>query len=386
MPDDASIVASRGGRELVRQAKSGKQQQFPDHAAYLNYLRGRNYVQARNTSPRHTPPPPPPPPVITSVVPRNTSLIVNFTQALAAPSIVNYMYSTDNGVTFATLSPISTTSPLVITALSTDSTTPLTNGDTYSVVIKAITDTRESLQSNMETGTPNYTIQTFTTVGTSTYTIPANVYNIEYLVVAGGGGGGLSGGGVGNGGGGGGGTVRSGSLTVIPNTQYEIQVGAGGRGAFGNDLESGVSTPGQNSRFDTIISLGGGRGYDAYEVDGGVSVGGNAAVAPSIASGGGNGDQGGGRGSGGGGGAGGNGGNGGIGISGTKGAGIISSITNMEVMYGEGGLGPYSLANVDGIPGAPNTGNGGDGGSRNEAYGDTILGGNGGSGIVILKY
>lgn len=80
-------------------------------------------------------------PVITKVTPGDQSLTVDF----ARPSrdggyaISNYEYSTDNGVTWVSVSPTSTATQLTITN-ETDTGNPLSNGTTYSVKVRAVTD------------------------------------------------------------------------------------------------------------------------------------------------------------------------------------------------------------------------------------------------------
>lgn len=47
-PDDTTRTEVRGGVELVKQRlTTGRQQQFPDHASYLQYLKGANYLRGR---------------------------------------------------------------------------------------------------------------------------------------------------------------------------------------------------------------------------------------------------------------------------------------------------------------------------------------------------
>jgi hypothetical protein len=62
-------------------------------------------------------------------------------------SITNYEYSTDDGATFVAFSPAQTFSPVHITALSSDGTTPLTNGVTYTVKLKAVNGAASSPES-----------------------------------------------------------------------------------------------------------------------------------------------------------------------------------------------------------------------------------------------
>jgi len=88
-------------------------------------------------------------------------------------------------------------------------------------------------------------VQTFTTVGPTTWTVPAGVSSVEYLIVAGGGAGG-NGTNLG-GGGGAGGVLHNSSYAVTPLTP----ISAGG-------LKS--ETNGGNSSFNGIVATGGGRG------------------------------------------------------------------------------------------------------------------------------
>ena len=94
-------------------------------------------------------------PVITGITNAPQSLSVEFTQSIpGGVTITNYLYSTDNGTTFRALATPDTTSPLTITTLSTNGTTLLTNGVTYSIIIQAKTVNGLSPLSNMVQGTP----------------------------------------------------------------------------------------------------------------------------------------------------------------------------------------------------------------------------------------
>jgi hypothetical protein len=99
------------------------------------------------------------------------------------------------------------------------------------------------------------TTESFTS-GTSTWTCPAGVTQIELLVVAGGGGGGGTQETPAGGGGGAGGLIYRPSLSVTPGTSYTVTVGAGGTGGIGR----AVGGSGGNSVFDTITAIGGGGG------------------------------------------------------------------------------------------------------------------------------
>jgi hypothetical protein len=95
-------------------------------------------------------------PTITSITSGNTQLSVNFTAPSSdgGSSITNYQYSTDGGTTFIAFSPSDTTSPVVITTLSTNGSTPLTNGTAYPIVIRAVNSVGAGTSSNQVIGTP----------------------------------------------------------------------------------------------------------------------------------------------------------------------------------------------------------------------------------------
>lgn len=124
-------------------------------------------------------------PVIVAVVSKTlTSITFSFTQTTNDTTITNYKYSTDNGATYTAFSPVKTTSPLTISGLSA--------GTSYDIKIKAVSSNGDGSESNQLTASPytqvNY--DRFTTVGASTWTAPAGVSEVEYLIVGGGGGGG----------------------------------------------------------------------------------------------------------------------------------------------------------------------------------------------------
>jgi hypothetical protein len=255
----------------------------------------------------------------------------------------------------------------------------------------------------------------FTTVGT--YTISFNAgYNIKYLCVAGGGGGGSS---IGAGGGAGG--VLTGIFVPILGTSYTITVGAGGAGMANS---SSIPVRGNNSSISTVatsIGGGGGAGQSVNSLGAGMT-GGSGAGASRLQTTPGSGITGQGNAGGnkytdnsiyfmggGGGGAGGIGGNGNTTSAGAGGIGIQSDITGSNLYYGGGGGGQSESQNytapiaigglggggnggnltwgggqperdiINGTDGSPNTGGGGGASSY------IGKGGNGGSGIVILR-
>jgi hypothetical protein len=226
--------------------------------------------------------------------------------------------------------------------------------------------------------------------------------SVEYLVVAGGGGGGF-----GYSGGGGAGGLLAGTLaSLATGTAYNVTVGAGAV----CPASVGMGSPGSNSVFSTVLTYGGGPGADAYssytvlQMSGG--SGGGVSYASSSA--GGNATSGQGYAGGGpvdnntGGGGGGAGGAGSGGASGAGGNGLPNSITGSSITYAGGGGGwkrfaPAALGGTGGggtggvsskanatiNDGGPNLGGGGGGGPGD---GGNVRNGNGGSGIVILKY
>lgn len=315
-------------------------------------------------------------PTSLSITPANQQLIVDFYQALdGVLPILGYEYSVDNGATFQTSN--TSSSPVRISGL--------TNGTSYTVRIRAINAVGASANSNSIAGTPALTRQTFTTVGSTSWAAPKNIFTVDYLVVAGGGG---SGGGydTGAGGGGGGGMVLTGSLSVVPGTAYSVIVGDGG--AAGTSIRSPAAETqggaGEISVFASVSAGGGGGGWGSRLPSGqNNGNGGAGTINPTNGSLGGNGggSVGGGGGGGGSGGAGGN-------KSGTTagegGAGTANTLSGSSVNYGVGGNGGTGNNNNAGVAGTANTGNGARGGGA--ISGAQNNGAKGGSGIVILVY
>lgn len=222
-------------------------------------------------------------------------------------------------------------------------------------------------------------------------------FSADYLVVAGGGGGG------GNGqipgspnatyaGAGGAGGYRTGSnLVIFSNRTYTVTVGAGGGGGRWNFAPTAPTNgaKGNDSIISSITSTGGGYGACGYDVgtnnggsggsgggagysDAGNSATGGSGNTPSTSPSQGNkgGDTGTYSGAGGG--------SSSAASGTTEGAGTSNSITGSAVTYGVGGV----IVNQANTPnGAANTGNGGGGNLAGSQFG-----GNGGSGIVVIKY
>jgi hypothetical protein len=90
---------------------------------------------------------PPSAPTIDSITANNTSLTIYFTPgANNGSSVSNYQYSINNGSTFSALSPTDAVSPITVTGL--------TNGTTYQIVIKAVSNLGVGLPSNMLSSAP----------------------------------------------------------------------------------------------------------------------------------------------------------------------------------------------------------------------------------------
>ena len=252
-----------------------------------------------------------------------------------------------------------------------------------------------------------------------TFTTTENLL-CDILLVGGGGGGGFDGSG-----GGGGGEVKyytdfttsfkTGFSAILTQGTYTVNVGSGGaRATSGTSAASnGNITEIKNNAGITLFSAGGGGGGGSRNTSGasGVGGGGGAGHGPestyiggtSISSGGIGGNPSAGWSGGGGGGganvANKNGGNGSSSIAGSGGVGAIIDITGSSVGYGGGGAGgTYAgLTQRTGtqgggnggtnttIPtsGATGTGGGGGGGGIDEP---SYSAGNGGSGIVIIRY
>lgn len=227
-----------------------------------------------------------------------------------------------------------------------------------------------------------YYYHVFNSSGTFT---PLQSLSTDILVVAGGGGGGGAVNGSIGGGGGAGGYqyFTNQSLTAIG---YSITVGAGGAGGISSP-NSGLN--GSNSVFGALTaSVGGGGGGAGHGTASGASgnnggSGGGAGFSTNTTTVGGTGTAGQGNNGGpegvGGGGAGG-GGAGGAGSNPTAGAGLANSITGSSIIYAIGGAGSGSSGS--GVTPANPIANRGIGGDA----GWNAAGGNGGSGLVIVRY
>jgi hypothetical protein len=240
-------------------------------------------------------------------------------------------------------------------------------------------------------------VESFTSVGTTSWTCPSNVLRVAYLIVAGGGGGSTCM----AGGGGGGGLLYNATYEVTPGTNYTVTVGGGGAPSYSRGVNGGN---GGNSVFGLLTAFGGGGG-GGWDTGGGNSGGSGGGGAGSGGRNGGSGTAG--QGSngigtnsgcgsygrgGGGGGAGGsspNGWDGGPGsaydISGTMthyAGGGGGGANGCGSSGGVGGGGYGTSGGAQGGYGTNGLGGGGGGGG----HGPDGPGGGGGSGVVILRY
>ena len=314
-------------------------------------------------------------------------------------------------------------------ALTAITITPYLNGTTAETSRTAATtsSTSYTFTSGQLTGDASYTFKVKTTnangdspesSASNSATMP-NIVPLTYLVVGGGGGGGGSTPSAVTGGGGGAGGFRTGSLTLLKNTNYTVTVGAGGPGVY-----TARGTSGAASVFSTISSAGGGAGGGTTPNQAGLSGGsgggscgwnsgsitGGSGNTPSTSPSQGNSGGTGGvplNGAGGGGASesganandtsvGGAGGNGtASSITGTSttyagggggGAGITSGKTGGPGGSGGGGKGGDATSTPSGINGTSNTGGGGGGTGMLYPPGTNTTGANGGSGVVIIRW
>ncbi len=235
----------------------------------------------------------------------------------------------------------------------------------------------------------SYTVHTFNSSGT--FTVPSGAsFNAEVLAVGGGGGGGGS-----QGGGGGGGQVISSSTVAFTAGTYSVTIGAGGTGGDAGATVSGGN--GATTTFAGLVSKGGKGAPRPTNLNGGDSgsgkTGGTGILSGYYPSGGGAGDFA-------------NGVNGTGSTSGNGGTGTSSSITGTSLGYGGGGggggdsqgstagsgvdgggNGATAFVNSPGSSGAANRGGGGGGGSNdNGCHCAGTAGGDGSSGVVIVRY
>lgn len=259
-----------------------------------------------------------------------------------------------------------------------------THSETMSINEVNAGNTNISLQSQIDE-VPFTSGETVLTISQD-FVVPVGTTTLEYTIVAGGGGGGgaatsFGASGTNRSGAGGAGGMLEGSISNPTAGTYPIVVGAGGAGgAAGN-------TNGNNGSDSTAFgftAVGGGAGGMISAGAAGGSGGGGYRNRNNVNSGGGAGTAGQGNAgaAGSASGAGGGGGAGGAASANVGGVGAASSING--VTYAAGGTGLNS-GSVDGINAVANTGNGGGGAAANTTN-INRKGGDGGSGVVILRW
>ena len=330
-------------------------------------------------------------PIITNITNGFKQATVTWTQPVNTASGITYILTASGG---GTKIPAPSTSALSATV------TGLTNGTSYYFYVDAsnsATTVRSTVSGPTVIGPTatggnsiytitGYKVHTFTTVGTSTFTIINNISSIDFLIVGAGGSGypSIAGGT----GGGGGGNVIYNKGVSISNASYPIIVGNGvGNGNGGNSSFNGITASGG---YIGTVTTGGKSGS-------GLFVGGIGNIQSTLTFGGG--------------GAGdvsngnapttGKGGNGGNGIAidisgsivyyGGGGGGGAAGVSGGTYYGGSGGLGGGgdggNLINNSYTPGSSGTANTGGGGGGNNQQGAPLSNaGSGGSGIVIIRY
>ena len=278
----------------------------------------------------------------------------------------------------------------------------------------------------------NYKYVKVTSASGCTWTIPAGVTTIDYVLVGGGGGGGGGGAttGLGGGGGGAGGVVTTGSITVAPANTLTITVGTGGTGGAVNTTGTNGSASSITYNATPYSANGGGAGGRAQVANTQTDLSGDGGSNSSFG-GGQNVWDGGGGGAGAGGigsdgqdigGQGGTGGPGGIGLTSAtinNFASITSTGQNYSSNYyfgggggggstppgngnpaagantgvgavggyGGGGTGGFSTTGVGATPATANTGGGGGGGGwKSDASEAAKAGAAGADGIILFRY
>ena len=255
-----------------------------------------------------------------------------------------------------------------------------------------------------------YTVHTFTADGDFIAPVAGTV---DYLMVAGGGGGGGASGAWTSGGGGGGGGALTATGLAVSAATHGVVIGAGGTGGTNNESPGPVALAGGDTTFNSLTADGGGLGGSyaaaASSQDGGsggggsgfqTRAGGTATVGQGYDGAGGNGAQNstvyGGAG-------------GGAGAVGTAGAGGAGGVgvsndyrTGSPITYAGGGGGGRGSGSGgvggaggggNGAAGAYNNGSagtdglgGGGGGATSNDPGPSQSGGDGGNGIVVLRF
>ena len=365
-----------------------------------------------------------------------TNLTLAGTNFLSSGLVVNFVQTSDSINTNVTVTPTSDTAATVAVPAAVYNnvtagnavTIKVTNSDAMSS--GTVNKTASALPSGGSiTTSGNFRIHSFTSNGSFVNTIAG--VSIQYLVIAGGGGGGSAGGG---GGAGGyrtnvtgqtsGASSSTEAAVTFPAATYTITVGSGGAAVDDSRGANGGASSISGTGITDITTVGGGGG-GSFQSSGqhtpgdGGSAGGRSATNGSVASATANQGTAGGDGTGGAAGNSVGGGGGGAGAAGSNGngnapvkqggaggLGLSNNITGSAVTRGGGGggggdnrtsVGPSAGGTASGGGGAgggssaagdatDGTGGGGGGAAISAGGNHGILGGDGGDGIVIIRY
>ena len=345
----------------------------------------------------------------------SSNLTLSGTGFLSANLVVNFNQSADGINVNVTVTPSSDTAATV--AVPSGVYSNVTAGRVVTIKVTNSDGSESSGVNKTALGLPTggtintysgYRSHKFTSGGTFTNT--SLITSVDVLIVAGGGGGGAD-----NSGGGGAGGMLVQTGVPVSAQGYTITVGGGGNGSVDSGGDSGpYATNGTNSTAFGYTAIGGGRGSSSGGANGspGGSGGGGGQEAASSTGGSGtsgqgsNGGNGVSNGGGGGGGKGGVGQNGNVrgsergGNGGTGGANSFETGSNQNYAAGGGGgnqNGQYdnqpSTNNIGGrtnangssraTQGVDGTGSGGGGGTHST---NNPAGGDGGDGVVVIRY
>jgi hypothetical protein len=328
------------------------------------------------------------------------------TATLASSSSISVPFTapgSDGGATItsytATMSPGDVTSTLNQAGSGSFTFSGLTQGTSYTFVIRATNRIGNSGNSSISNAVATPAIgEYYIAGGSTTWTVPVGVTSISFVLVGGGGGGGVSQWTVTStvgwcGGGGGGAVAYRNNVSVTTGQQLSLTVGTGGSaGSWSPYYTSSTSVkPGTNGG-DTSVTIGGVTTTAGGGKAGATLVGGAGGTRSGTYDGGGNGGAGGAGYGAGGGGAGGFSGNGGVGstnagggttaTAGTGGGGggggfkgFASGTGSSVLTGGTGGTGPGTTNGAAGVY----TGQGGDSANAWTVTGLTTVGGGGGS-------
>jgi hypothetical protein len=197
---------------------------------------------------------------------------VNMSAGISVNALAGFEYSLATNGTYTTTLTVGTAGTIASTEVFVRMQSSANNA-TYASDNIALSSTGATTRNVLVGGTvttiptPTFlapTVQSFTALGATTWTAPAGVASVEYLVVGGGGGGGN---GYDNAGGGGGGAgmVLTGRLAVTEGTVYPIVIGDGGNGGA-NARANNWGFDGENTIFGSTTALGGGRGLGSRSV------------------------------------------------------------------------------------------------------------------------